>query len=179
MCCLLLPPLSTDEHAAHPGVVPHFLMSSFVICGLRLDTSFSPGTSVGGGAVCLSCHDMRVLISVPSLPGTGSHGVPVMLLNVSLSHLCARTPLFLIECTLMTPCYVPIKYSLDLSLIPRHIPLSHLQSALSFPALSGLGYHTVSPNPSVPFGTFCLLFSGVQSCRLLQFYFWISNCQHA
>eukprot|EP00969_Alexandrium_andersonii_P294873 13034023-Alexandrium_andersonii.AAC.1 len=57
-----------------------------------------------------------------------------------------------------TPTPAPMMHSPVLSLVPSHMPASHLESALSCPALSGLKYHTPSPDAAD---------SHLQSCPLI------------
>ena len=154
MCLLAALPRLAATHPGHPGVIPKFLTSLLSILGLLQSCShFGPsamgGTSTGAGGN--STFDMT---STPSLPGTGSHGVPFTLSHTSAFHLACAVPLRLMLLTLSTPASVPMYISPDLSLTPSHTPSSHRISALFFPTDFGFRYQTHSPNSTVSLWNF-------------------------
>ena len=141
--------------ASHPlqlGVSPNSLITSGVILALLI--LFSRSTVFAGLTMSSSSvgNLTLVLISMPGLPGSGSHGTPFMFMNNSTLYLSASEDFLLIVLHLMHPSSVPMITSPDSSLMPNQIPVDHLVSYFPDILDFGLRYHTVSPN-----STRCLL----------------------
>merc|ERR1712163_101683 len=105
-----------------------------------------PLTGLVSSSVSLGNLTLLLISMSPLLPGTGSHGTPTNLLNLSAFHRSFSSDLRLKSLAFTTPSLVPITDSPLSSRTPNHTPSCHLTSNLSRPAVFAGRYSTHSPN---------------------------------
>ena len=128
-----IPSVSAFLHPPQLSVGPLILTSSRSILNLLVCFSLSSPSVFCCTFLSSVPSTTVVFISIPGLPGTGSHGVPFMFMSLSQSHDSSLDPIPLMAYVFMTPSSVPTMCSPDSSLIPSHIPFPHLYSPLYDP----------------------------------------------